>query len=201
MLQWKKLVLILLLPCSQKEVIMQTIRFWVETLKLLPCAATVFLAYAKMGYYPWYKATSAIGSYYKEKKKLNARVLVEYFWKFIPIGTLMCTVDSGWLPVDDVFPQQMQKIRQADTRLGYFGKFAVIPFMHGRRTGQRLIRRAKEWAIEEQIDHVVIIVNPKHESYYRTMGFHEINQSKGAPGLDKAPAVLMGVSSKEFFRQ
>ncbi len=178
---------------------METIRYWVEVLKLLPCAATVFLAYAKMGYYPWYKATSAIGSYYKEKKKLNARVLVEHIWKFFPIGTLMCSVDSGWLPVDDVFPQQMQKIRQADIRLGYFGKFAVIPRMHGKRTGQRLIARAREWALEERLDRVVIIVNPKHVTHYKTMGFHDINQSLGAPGLDKAPAVLLCIDREEFF--
>lgn len=177
---------------------MKVIRSWVEVLKLFTCATTVFLAYAKMGYYPWYKATSAIGLYYKEYKKLNACILVEYMWGFIPIGTIMCSIDSGWLPIDDIFPEQMEKIRRAGVQLGYFGKFAVTPSMRGKRAGQRLIGQAKKWSLEQHLDQAVILVNPKHVPYYLRMGFHEIDWIKNMLGLKGAPAVLLGMNNEDF---
>jgi predicted GNAT family N-acyltransferase len=177
---------------------MGIIRFLVEVLRLFTCAAIVFLAYAKMGYYPWYKATSAIGSYYKEKKKLNACVLVEHIWGFLPIGTIMCSIDSGWLPIDELFPMQMEAIRQEGVRLGYFGKFAVTPNMRGKQAGQRLIMQARKWTIEQHLDQAVILVNPKHVPYYLKMGFHKVDWIISVGDLKNAPAVLLSINNEDF---
>lgn len=170
---------------------MEIIRHWFSILRLLPCAIIVFFAYAKMGYYPWSKVFSAVGAYYKEKQKLNGHVLVEYLWGFFPVGTLMCSVDPGWLPVDDVFPVNMQQIRQVDVRLGYFGKLAVLPYSYDKDTGKRLIARAKKWAYEEQLDRAIILVHPRHVPYYLRVGYRKIHLSSHTPGLEKAPAVLL----------
>ncbi len=178
---------------------MNMIRSWWEALRLLPCAVTVFLAYGKMGYYPWHHVTSAIGSYYKEKKKLKAAVLVEYLWGWFPIGTLMCSIDAGWLPVDVMFSHEMQNIRRDGGRLGYFGKFAVIPRLHGKRTGKHLIDSAIRWGRTECLSHVVVIVHPSHVKYYKQMGFTVVSRSHDTtPGLEKAPAVLLVLDVSRF---
>lgn len=170
-----------------------------EVVRLLSCAILVFLAYRKMGYYPWSQAKIALGLYFSEKNKLDAEVLTEYLWGFIPIGTLMCSVDKGWLPVDVMFPQEMRGLRRNSARLGYIGKFAVIPFLQGKRTGKRLIARAKAWGATSELDHCVVIVNPKHVPYYIKMGFTLIAESNDTtPGLEKAPARLMYLDRKNL---
>lgn len=173
---------------------------WAEVIKLLPCAILVFLAYKKTGYYPsWLQVKLAVGSYYKEKNKLDGEVLIEYLWGFIPIGTLMCSVDKGWLPVDDMFNEKMSSIRRNAAKLGYFGKFAVIPCLQGMATGLTLTARARAWGHAKNLDQVIIVVNPKHVNFYLKMGFELIGESdKTTPGLEKAPARLMYLDVKNL---
>ncbi len=154
-------------------------------------ANIVFLAYRKMGYYSWRKAAGAIGSYYKEKERLKGEVLAAKIGG-ITVGTLMCSVDNGWLPTDDIFPAEMQEVRRLGVRIGYFGKLGVVPWLQGKHTGLALVTAATKWSIDQRIGKVLIIINPSHVRFYRRFGFTEIARSdESAPGLEKAPAVMM----------
>jgi GNAT superfamily N-acetyltransferase len=173
---------------------MDAIRQWLRVLTLLPCAILVFLAYKKTGYYPsWLSAKLAVGSYYKEKRKLGAKVFVEYLWGCIPIGTLMCSVDSGWLPIDVLFPEHMKDIRRTCPRIGYLGKFAVLPTLCGKRIGLRLIHIARSWCIAHGVTHVVAIVAPRHVTFYKAIGFVDMAYDPGTLGDDCicAPSIIV----------
>ncbi len=161
-------------------------------------ANIVFLAYRKMGYYSWRKAAGAIGSYYKEKERLKGEVLAAKIGG-ITVGTLMCSVDNGWLPTDDIFPAEMQEVRRLGVRIGYYGKLGVIPWLQGKCVGRLLVNSAVQWSLERGIELALIVVNPAHVSFHSRLGFSVLARSKeSAPGLEKAPAVLMALNRERL---
>ncbi len=161
-------------------------------LKKLWCAFIVYLAYYQMGYYSLFGMRKAIIAYFNECRTLKADVLtVER--NGMPVGTLLCARDHGWLPTDLAFPEAMVGIRdQYRGRLAYFGKFAVLPTMRGRLHGKQLHMKAvSEWSLANDVEAVVMIVNPRHARYYHGVGATEVARTEGTVGLEKAPAVLM----------
>ncbi len=157
------------------------------------CAVIVFIAYTKLGYYhPWQIGKALLG-YFSEKRRLGGDVLSVNKWGF-PIGTLMCSVDKpGQLPTDTVFTDEMHALRtQYAGRLGYFGKFAVIPSLQGKLVGKQLLANAvTEWSFAHGVEVAVMMVNPAHVGLYRRYGAVEISRTDGTRGLEKAPAVLL----------
>ena len=111
----------------------------------------------------------------------------------LPIGTLMCSKDDGWLPTDIAFTAEMQKLRlQYGSLIGYFGKFAVIPWLQGLAVGNQLLERAvTEWALSTGVEVAVMMVNPKHVRFYQSHGAEVLARSQKTKGMEKAPAVLM----------
>lgn len=161
-------------------------------LQNLICATIVFVAYCRLGYYRWFGFLGAVRAYFHEQRHLAGDIL-KITRAGVPIGTLMCSVDRGWLPVDLAFPAEMAKLRQGfHGRIAYFGKFAVIPSFQGKLVGKLLMKQAAlEWSPERGVDVAVMMVNPSHVPIYRRLGAIEIARTEGTIGLDKAPAVLM----------
>lgn len=162
------------------------------------CALLVFVAYCALGYYRLWGFPWAVRDYFKEKRHLGADIL-KYSRFGVPIGTLMCSVDRGRLPVDVAFATEMASLRQEYAgRLAYFGKFAVFPFLQGKQVGTALLERAvTSWSFDHGVTAVVMMVNPRHVRRYRSFGAREIARTEGTKGMEKAPAVLMVIDYHE----
>jgi hypothetical protein len=155
-------------------------------------ACMVFLAYVKMGYYKPWEVRHALRSYFKEGQRLEGEVLT--IGGRLPVGTMMCSEDKGWLPADDPFPAEMSELRARYTRIGYYGKFAVWPWLSGLGFGEKLTYLALYWTCERQLDLAVMLVNPSHVRFYKNrFGAEVLSQTNGTIGLDKAPAVLLAI--------
>lgn len=155
------------------------------------CALIVFWAYRRMRYYQWRDIFFAINSYNREFNELNAIILVATKYGF-PVGTLMCAIDNGKLPVDELFPEEMNALRQHNSTIAYFGKFGVLPFCQKMSIGRKIIRQAEQEAEERGINTAVILVNPDQVRLYGYLGFNEIKRSELSPnGLRDAPTVLL----------
>ena len=162
-------------------------------LKLFIAACLLFTAYRRLGYYRRWFFLVAIWKYYREKKRLCAQVLTENRWG-IPVGTLMCSVDRGWLPADEDFPSEMDKLRVkfVGITLGYLGKFAVWPHLKGQSIGRRLMIRAVcQWSQEAGVQAVIILADPEDVRKYRKFGAIEVARTKETKGLVGAESVLM----------
>ena len=160
-------------------------------LKILLCAIVVFWAYREKGYYSLWKIASAIRLYVQEQKALQADILAAEKWG-IPVGTLMCAIDKGKLPVDDMFPAKMQEIRSRSGCIAYFGKFGVLPCAQGKKSGAAVIKEAWRWAFDHKVETAVMLMHPMHVPFYLRIGFREVARSNSSPeGMQEAPTVLM----------
>jgi len=116
------------------------------------------------------------------------------------VGTMLVTYDEGNIPADEDFPDEMKKIRDAATRIAYYGSFAVKASMWELcifSIGCSLVREAISRALEDWIETAVIVVNPRHQEFYEALGFVEIARREEMPGLGiegKVPGVLMTVT-------
>ena len=162
------------------------------------CSLIVFWSYYRQGYYTLWSWLSAVRSFFREKRKLSADVLTVSAYG-IPVGTLMASIDNGWLPVDDAFPVEMAALRKHHPgKFAYFGKFAVAHQGSIRKTGFRLVKKAAtEWSLDREVEVAIMMVNPRHVPFYRRFGASEVARSEQVHGLEKAPAVLMIVRYNE----
>lgn len=156
------------------------------------CAMIVFIAYCQLGYYSPFGLITAVIAYFAEMRRLKGSVLMATQYG-IPVGTLMCSRDEGYLPVDLAFPNEMQNIREKYRgRIGYFGKFAVIPSLQGQLTGKKILLEAvTKWSFETDASLIVMMVHPKHVQIWSRYGAQTLATTQGTKGLEKAPAVLM----------
>lgn len=173
-----------------------------KVLQNLWCATLVFVAYLALGYYPLWGYFGAVKAYISERKKLGGAVFNQIRFG-LPIGTLMCSVDQGCLPADDLFPLEMRKLREqqfAGRKIGYLGKFAIIPFLQGKCVGRSMLTRmATEWALFHTVDVIVMIVNPDHVKMWSKphYGAKVVAKRDNMTGLHGAEAVLMYLDFKE----
>ncbi len=160
----------------------------------LESAYVVFEAYVQQGYYSADEREKAVETYLTECKMLEASVL-NHLENGQIVGTLMCAVDRGNLPVDNGdFVSEMIQLRQdlGSIKLGYFGKFGTLPGRECDNVGRKLLIRAvTEWAFIYDVQAVVMMVNPKHVSCYVELGAKIVASVGSTPGLEKAPAVLL----------
>lgn len=120
------------------------------------------------------------------------------------VGTMLVTYDEGNIPVDEYFPKEMRTMRSTATRMAYYGSFAVKAGMWRIgifSIGLSLICEAIRRANEDEIEAAIIIVNPRHVSFYESLGFEAIARREEMPGLGlegKVPGVLMVVTRQTF---
>lgn len=166
------------------------------------CATIVFEAYRRLGYYSLGEFRKAVKSYFAEKEHLGGTVLSVKKWG-LPVGTLMCAKDEGWLPTDLGFPVEMDAIRVLHgDHLGYLGKFAVVPGLQGQGVGMEILTAAVGiWAPKAEVRTFVMMVHPRHVRLYQRFGAVEIARIGGTAGLEKAPAVLLTLEFADLFRK
>lgn len=113
-----------------------------------------------------------------------------------PIGTLTIGLDSpGGLLADQLYHDELDRLRQAGAPVCEFTKLAVDQAMQSKRVLAALFQLAYLYAhrIHGASD-VVIEVNPRHVVFYRRMlGFAQLGEERLCPRVH-APAVLLHLS-------
>ena len=150
----------------------------------------LFAAYGERGYCSVASATGT-EQYFDTPPSLFEGILVAQNKNKI-VGTIKITIDSGSLPIDEEFPAEMAAVRNGACKIAYYSRFAVDrDCWSSKEVSAALIAEAICRWKQNGIDAAIMIVHPRHVRFYKLLGFKVIGRSDCAPGLEKAPAVLM----------
>lgn len=119
------------------------------------------------------------------------------------IGTLTIGLDSATgLKVDELFPAEVGRFRDAGQRVCEFTKLAMDRRARSPRLLASMFHVAYIYAHRvKELTHLLIEVNPRHVRYYETMlGFDVIAGARHNPRVD-APAVLLSLDLCHAERQ
>lgn len=119
------------------------------------------------------------------------------------IGTLTIGFDSGdGLLVDDLFPDEVDKLRDEGRSVCEFTKLAMDSMVRSKRVLAALFNVAYIYAHRIKCaDNLLIEVNPRHVRYYQAMlGFKVIGPKRVNRRVD-APAVLLSLDLQHCRRQ
>jgi hypothetical protein len=109
------------------------------------------------------------------------------------VGTLTVEFDSDKLPVADLFPEVINKLRATSSKLVYFGSFAIKKEQPGISLLVGIFRKLDELLKDAELG--ICVVNPCHLNIYRRMGFVTEDERENMPGLHNAKAILMSASA------
>ena len=111
------------------------------------------------------------------------------------IGTLTIGFDSGdGLLVDDLFPDEVAKLRDDGRKVCEFTKLAMDSVIRSKRVLAALFNVAYIYAHKiKAADNLLIEVNPRHVRYYRAMLGFTIIGPKRMNRRVNAPAVLLSL--------
>lgn len=120
------------------------------------------------------------------------------------LGTITVIGDSpAGLPMDSLFKDLVDPLRKEAGKLAEVGQFAIDRELvrefqkeHPREALDRaislsLFRAALSYGLRQQFDLFCITVNPKHEAFYRSVGFEVFGETRSYPSVENAPAVPM----------
>lgn len=110
-----------------------------------------------------------------------------------PIGTLTIGLDSpSGLLVDQLYHDELDRLRQAGASVCEFTKLAVEQTMQSKRVLAALFQIAYIYAHRIHLaSDVVVEVNPRHVLFYKRMlGFQQLGEERMCPRVH-APAVLL----------
>ena len=111
------------------------------------------------------------------------------------IGTLTIGFDNGnGLLVDDLFPEEVRKLREGGRAVCEFTKLAMDNVVRSKRVLAALFNVAYLYAYKiKGADNLLIEVNPRHVRYYRNMlGFKVLGPRRLNTRVN-APAVLLSL--------
>ena len=111
------------------------------------------------------------------------------------IGTLTIGFDTGnGLLVDDLFPEEVRKLREGGRAVCEFTKLAMDNVVRSKRVLAALFNVAYLYAYKiKGADNLLIEVNPRHVRYYRNMlGFKVLGPRRLNTRVN-APAVLLSL--------
>ena len=113
-------------------------------------------------------------------------------------GTISLVLDEGdGLPLETVFRDHVQLIRDAGRRVAEFTSLAIAPAQsqNSTRSFSQLTAVAVAFARRHGIDEVLAAVHPRHARFYsRAMGFRCLSDAVPYAGVLNHPAVLIAVS-------
>lgn len=115
-----------------------------------------------------------------------------------PIGTLSIGLDSkAGLLVDQLYKDEIDKLRGQDRLVCEFTKLAVDQGIHSKRVIAALFHLAYIYAHKiNGVTDLVIEVNPRHVAFYKRMlGFIQLSEERICPRVN-APGVLLGLTAE-----
>jgi len=117
------------------------------------------------------------------------------------VGTISVISDSPeGLPMDLLYKNELAPLRQRGLLLAEVGQFAIEPEvgLKDRTLSLSLFKLALHYGLRKGFDLFCITVNPKHEAFYRSMGFEIFAETRDYPSVENAPAVPMTLDLKKL---
>lgn len=119
-------------------------------------------------------------------------------------GTISLVLDeSSGLPLEGVFRDFIQPIRDSGRRVAEFASLAIDPAYPQSKTKSfsQLTSTAVAFARHHGVDELLAAVHPRHARFYhRAMGFRCLSQVVPYAGVQDHPAVLIAVSINDVDR-
>lgn len=119
-------------------------------------------------------------------------------------GTISLVLDEGsGLPLEGVFRDSVQPIRDSGRRVAEFASLAIDPAYPQSKTKSfsQLTSTAVAFARHHGVDELLAAVHPRHARFYqRVMGFRCLSDVVPYAGVLDHPAVLIAVSINEVDR-
>lgn len=141
--------------------------------------------------------------YIKERKSFpfhcNAQSLLPKTKKAILVrsNNVISTLDivkdtkSGGLPMDEIYNDELNCLRAQGRKLCEVGSLANSRNVNWQNTFMPLFRVVFWHALNNGMNDICIMVNPKHEAFYRSiMVFESLGKEKFYPGVN-APAIAL----------
>ena len=103
------------------------------------------------------------------------------------------------LPMDILYKQELNEIRSQNKKIAEVGQFAVDHKLVQQLTASApLLKLVLEYAIQKSLDYLCIAINPKHDSFYKALGFVPIGGLKYYPSVNNAPALARVLNIKDL---
>ncbi len=113
------------------------------------------------------------------------------------------------LPMDLLFKDELQIFRSKGEKLVEVTQFAVdheivkaqdkdITQIKLSGTSVPLLKMIFNFAHENNVDKLCIAVNPKHDVFYKSLGFEELGELKYYPSVNNAPALARVLDMKKL---
>jgi ribosomal protein S18 acetylase RimI-like enzyme len=166
-------------------------------------SCVIEVAYATKGYFPERKGlwkilhlTGLAAKSFASTFKKKATTIVAFEGKKA-VGTLCVYQDNGKLPIENLFPEALKKLREDGLKMVYIGTFATSDEFRGKaKVAASLFQEAVKLGREAMATQALCVVNPDHVRFYRRLGFTEIAQCENMTGLNNAVAVLMKLDGR-----
>ena len=154
----------------------------------------------------------------KDKTFFHFHALLPHTWTFVATnqlgqigGTVTLIPDSAnfGLPLERMYPEEIQKLRQAGYKLGEVGMFAIDKTLFPKRsfslhqfsevTFLFQLYRSMFLCASRNLDlnELVIVIHPKHIPIYRSLYFTECGGIRPCKSVNDAPAVFMHMNIPE----
>ncbi len=113
------------------------------------------------------------------------------------IGTISLMKDKGGqsLPLSSIYLDEIEDLRQVYTSIYEVGNFVIDSRKINNRFSQEsllasrlLFKEVYQEAINMEVELLVMVINPKHLSFYKLIGFKEFGPTKLYPSVN-APAI------------
>lgn len=127
------------------------------------------------------------------------------------VGAISVLPDKeNGIPLDSLFKTELDQFRQEQKKLAEVGQFAIDTELlkkqdtlatnpaTNKEISMSLIKFAFHYCLRKGYDRMCIGVNPKHESFYRYIGFIPYGEVKPYPMVENAPAALMYFDLKPY---
>lgn len=124
-------------------------------------------------------------------------------------ATISIIKDSSiGLPMDDLYQEELSIFRKEGKKIAEVSQFAVdTDLLKMLDTGFSLTKQLSvshnlfslvlNHATENDLDYLCIAINPKHDFFYKTLGFEEIGGLKYYASVNNAPALARALNLKK----
>ncbi len=118
-------------------------------------------------------------------------------------GTVSIVTDSEklGLPMDSLYKKEVDEIRKLGGKIAEVTQLALEKETDDKTKSLSTLSLFKlviQYAKYKSIDYLCIAINPKHDTFYKRVGFKELGELKYYPSVNNAPALARILDFKDF---
>lgn len=162
--------------------------------KLEEATNLIFQVYSKKGYTTHSSRDNEVQKISSYLSSKNATVFGAYLNSKI-VGTISILLDNTIdLPMDILFKKELDQIRNKNIKIAEVCQFAINTEMLAKSQENitisiNLLSLVLRYGIYKQYDYFSLTINPKHKTFYETIGCTQIGVEKKYPSVNNAPAL------------